>query len=172
MQPSVEETWKTHRWVLRVLAFFLAVSEVNTFLCFRYWVWSKHKSMYFHAFRRVLSIEMMQHSYNEDDGIEDSNNEPRRSPRQTTASNHQLTMAPIHCTQWNLKGWMSNCKSPYQQARCSTGCTTQTHTFCSCYPGTFFCSSCHVIHVHHVLSGGSSNELIMELRTQKRRLKL
>jgi hypothetical protein len=48
-------------------------------------------------------MEMMQNSYDEDDGIEDSNNEPRRSPRQTTANNHQLTMAPIHCTQWNLK---------------------------------------------------------------------
>jgi hypothetical protein len=43
MRPSIEEIWKTHRWVLRVLAFFLAVSEVNAFLCFRYFVWNKLK---------------------------------------------------------------------------------------------------------------------------------
>jgi hypothetical protein len=174
MRPSVEETWKTHRWVLRVLAFFLAVSEVNTFLCFRYWVWGKLDSMYFHAFRRALSIEMMQNNYDEDDGIEDSNNEPRRSPRQTTVNNHQLTMAPLYCTKWSLKdGWLPNCKNAYQQSRCSTGCTTQTRTFCSCDPGTFYCTSCHVSHVHHVLSGGSSSSSeIKHPRTKKRQLNL
>jgi hypothetical protein len=172
MRPSVEETWKTHRWVLRVLAFFLAVSEVNTFLCFRYWVWSKNGGIYFHAFRRALSIEMMENIYDEDDGIEDSNNEPRRSPRQTTVNNHKLTMAPLHCTQWTIKdGWVENCKNPYQQSRCSTGCTTQTRTFCSCDPGTFFCSSCHTSHVYQVLSGGCSSEIKLP-RTKKRQLNL
>jgi hypothetical protein len=72
----------------------------------------------------------MQNIYNEDDGIEDSNNEPRRSPRQTTVNNHQLTMSPLYCTKWSLKdGWMPNCKNAYQKSRCSTGCTTQTRTF-------------------------------------------
>ena len=28
-KPSLEETWRTARWVLQVLAFFLALSEVN-----------------------------------------------------------------------------------------------------------------------------------------------
>jgi hypothetical protein len=92
------------------------LKAVNTFLCFQYWVWSKNGGIYFHAFRRALSIEMMDENiYNEDDGIEDSNNEPRRSPRQTTVNNHKLTMAPLHCTQWNIKdGWVENCKNPYQ----------------------------------------------------------
>jgi hypothetical protein len=99
MGPSIEETWKTHRWVLRVLAFFLAVSEVNAFLCFRYFVWNKLERMYFHAFRRALSLEMMQNTFDEDDGVvEDINQEPRQSPRQTTANNHELTSAPKNCT--------------------------------------------------------------------------
>ena len=33
-KPSLEETWRTSRWSLWVLAFFLALSEVNTFLIF------------------------------------------------------------------------------------------------------------------------------------------
>jgi hypothetical protein len=93
MRPSIRETWKTHRWVLRVLAFFHAGSELNAFLCFRYFVWNKLNRMYFHAFRRALSIEMMQNTFDEDDGVEDSNQEPRSGPRQTIANNHELTSA-------------------------------------------------------------------------------
>jgi hypothetical protein len=151
--------------VLRALAFFLAVLEVNAFLCFRYFVWNKLNRMYFHAFRRALS-----NTFDEDDGVEDSSQEPRRSPRQTTANNHELTSAPKNCTRWNLReGWIANCKNPYQQVRCSTGCATQTRTFCSCDPGTFYCSPCHVLHVHHVLSGGSSSSTeIKHTRIKKR----
>jgi hypothetical protein len=172
MLPSIEGTWKTHRWVLRVLAFFVAVSEVNAFLSFRYWVWNNMDRLYFHAFRRGLSLEMMQNVFDEDDGVEDSNSEPRRSPRQTTANNHRLLKAPTYCTKWNVReGWVKNCKNPYQQVRCSTGCATQTRTYCSCDPATFYCSECHVLHVHHVLSGGSSTEII-PVRTKKRQLNL
>jgi hypothetical protein len=147
MRPSIEETWKTHRWVLRVLAFFLPVSEVNAFLCFRYYVWNKLNRMYFHAFRRALSIEMMHNTFHEDNGVEDSNQEPRRSPRQTTANNHELTSAPQNCTRWNVReGWIQNCKNPYQQVCYSTGFATQNRTICSCDPGTFYCSAYHVLH--------------------------
>jgi hypothetical protein len=162
-----------HRWVLRVLAFFLAVSEVNAFLCFRFWVWNKVDRMYFHAFRRGLSIEMMQNTYDEDNGVEDSNSEPRQSLRQATANNHVLTSAPKNCTKWNVReGWITNCKNPYQQVRCSTSCAAQTRTFCSCGPGTFYCAACHVLHVHHVLSGGSSNDEIKHTCAKKRQLKM
>jgi hypothetical protein len=86
----------------------------------------------------------MEISYDEDDGIEDSNNEPRRSPRQMTANNHQLTMAPLYCTKRRIKdGWLRTCKNPYQKSRCSTGCTTQTRTLCSCDPGSSI--------VHHAM---------------------
>jgi hypothetical protein len=174
MRPSIEETWKTRRWVLCVLAFFLSVLEVNVFLCYRYFVWNELNRIYFHAFQRALSIEMMQNTFDEDDGVEDSNQEPRRSPRQTTANNHELTSAPKNCTRWNLReGWIQNCKNPYQQVRCSTGCATQTRTFCSCDPGTFYCSACHVLHVHHVLSRGSSSSTeIKHTCTKNRQLNM
>jgi hypothetical protein len=50
---------------------------------------------------------MMQNTFDEDDGVEDSNQEPRRSPRQTTTNNHELTSAPKNCTRWNVReGWI------------------------------------------------------------------
>ena len=172
MRPSIEETWKTHRWALRCLSFFLAVSEVNAFLCFRNWVWSEKEKMYFHAFRRHLSIEMMTNTYDEDDGEQDFiSDEPRRSPRQGSANNHVLTSAPINSTKWSLaQGWIKNCIQKYQQVRC-TNCSTQTRTYCLCDPGTFFCPQCHVLHVHHVLSGGCSNE-IKSPRNKNRKLNM
>ena len=44
-KPSLEETWRTFRWAIRVLAFFLGLSEVNTFLIFRYFVWTKEERL-------------------------------------------------------------------------------------------------------------------------------
>ena len=35
--PSVEETWVTIRWALCVLQFLMAVTEVNMYLCMRFW---------------------------------------------------------------------------------------------------------------------------------------
>ena len=37
--PAIEEVWATHRWANRVFAFLLAVTEVNCYLAFRYFVW-------------------------------------------------------------------------------------------------------------------------------------
>lgn len=39
--PSIEGSWLTSRWSLHVLFFLIAVSEVNTFLAFQYFIWSK-----------------------------------------------------------------------------------------------------------------------------------
>ena len=37
--PSIEDTWGTHRWENRVFGFLIAVSEINSWLAFRYFVW-------------------------------------------------------------------------------------------------------------------------------------
>ena len=34
--PSLEQTWRTHRWAVRVFSFLLAVTEVNCFLAYRF----------------------------------------------------------------------------------------------------------------------------------------
>ena len=39
--PSLEDTWVTQRWEIQVFAFLLAVTEVNTYLAMRHFVWPK-----------------------------------------------------------------------------------------------------------------------------------
>ena len=58
IRPSFEETWITHRWVLRVFAFLLALTEVNLFLAYRYWVWpvTGEKRLTLHQFRKKLAL--------------------------------------------------------------------------------------------------------------------
>ncbi len=38
--PSLEDTWVTQRWEIRVFAFLLAITEVNTYLACKYFVWT------------------------------------------------------------------------------------------------------------------------------------
>ena len=37
--PSIENSWVTHRWADRVFSFLLAITEVNAYNCFRYFIW-------------------------------------------------------------------------------------------------------------------------------------
>jgi hypothetical protein len=53
---------------------------------------------------------MMHNTHDAEDGVQDSNSEPGRSPRQTTANNHEeYTSAPKFCTNWNVReGWIQS----------------------------------------------------------------
>ena len=42
--PSIEATWKTHRWANHVFSFLFAVSAINTYLSFRHFVWHNNPS--------------------------------------------------------------------------------------------------------------------------------
>ena len=37
--PSLDNTWVTQRWEIRVFAFLLRITEVNTYLACKYFVW-------------------------------------------------------------------------------------------------------------------------------------
>ncbi len=39
--PSIEDSWITHRWEICVFSFLLALTEVNAFLCLRYFMFAK-----------------------------------------------------------------------------------------------------------------------------------
>ena len=55
--PSLENTWVTCRWVNRVFAFLLAVTEINVYLYLRYVLWSNHIDVdipTLHQFRKKL----------------------------------------------------------------------------------------------------------------------
>ena len=57
--PSIEETWVTTHWALRVLQFLLVVTELNVYLCMRYFVWDGNEKMTLLEFRRNLAWDLI-----------------------------------------------------------------------------------------------------------------
>ena len=60
--PSIEETWKTHRWENRVFAFLLAITEVNIYVYLRYKFWRSRdvdKCDTLHQFRKILTLALI-----------------------------------------------------------------------------------------------------------------
>jgi len=80
-KPLLEETWRTAWWVLRVLAFFLALREVNTFLIFPYFVWSKEERLTLHQFQRQLAVMMIFNPYDTDSGRETEESQQHQRKR-------------------------------------------------------------------------------------------
>ena len=61
--PSLEQTWTTHRWPVRVFSFLLAVSEVNCYPAHRCFVWDEEHKMGFMAFRSKLAWALINNDF-------------------------------------------------------------------------------------------------------------
>ena len=62
--PSIEATWKTQRWPIRLFSFLIAITEINTFIAFRYFVWKEsYSSMTLLEFRRKLASMLINNDY-------------------------------------------------------------------------------------------------------------
>ena len=63
--PAIEVTWRTHCWENRVFAFILAVSEINSFLFLRFFVWkpSNTKEPTLLQFRRSLALQLIDNEW-------------------------------------------------------------------------------------------------------------
>ena len=62
--PSIEGTWITQRWPIRVLGFLLVISEVNAYLAFRHFVWhTPEESVPLRTFRRRLALALIDNEY-------------------------------------------------------------------------------------------------------------
>jgi hypothetical protein len=138
---SIEETWRTHRWVNRVFAFLLAISEVNTFLAFRSFVWDEEDKMELLHFRRLLALALINNEWRGDENQESHATRKRRMK-------HTLTTAPIHATQFLGGKWICKAKSAYQQHVCrGQKCKKQVRSHCACTPGHWLCVDCFQNHV-------------------------
>jgi hypothetical protein len=139
---SLEETWRTHRWEFRVFAFILGVIEVNTYDAFRYFVWSKNHTSPpdFISFRKKLAKAMIFNEYLAP---------PLQERRRTRQNNcHELETAPKYAREFTSTGWNFGNKKSYQQYTCrSDGCKNMIRTYCSCNPGRWMCSACHIKHL-------------------------
>ena len=61
--PSLEQTWRTHRWPVRVFSFLLALTEVNCYLVFRFFVWDDKDKIDFMSFRSKLAWSLITNEF-------------------------------------------------------------------------------------------------------------
>ena len=152
--PSLEETWVTFRWVNRVFAFLLAVTEVNLYLYLRYTVWknSTEEMPTLHQFRKRLAFALIENKWivKEDEEVK------RRSKRK--GHQHEHRTCPVHARAFVCGKWDCTAKSKYQQHICKTsGCKSPTRLFCSCNPGFWMCKHCFPKHIALVATSDSSS---------------
>jgi hypothetical protein len=146
---ALESTWSTFRWAIRVFAFILAITEVNTYLA---WVYFKGEKLEFMTFRKQLAKALIHNRYAETDvAVEVTRGRKRRSV------DHNLERAPPHARRWTGHQWDNSAKNKYQQYICKTpGCKAQVRTFCKCSPGTWMCADCLLDHVVDGVKNDSS----------------
>ena len=154
--PSIEETWTTHRWPVRVFSFILAISEVNCWLAFRYFVWRPLKVAKVptvHNFRRKLSMALINNRWIVE---EESRSVSKRKRGEDT---HAFLTAPPHAKKFCNEIWDTSAKSKYQQYYCRTvGCSKQVRTYCACCVGHWMCQACHQEHVVEVVTSNPASD--------------
>lgn len=155
--PSIEETWVTHRWPLRVFSFLLAISEINVFLAYRHFVWRPlkvHKIPTIHNFRRNLAMALINNQW-----IVEEDRAGCADKRKRHAATHDFLTAPPHAKKFCSGNWDVSAKARYQQYACRTpGCKKQVRTYCGCSVGLWMCQSCHQDHVVEVVTTDSPTD--------------
>ena len=151
--PAIEKTWNTTRWANCVFQFILAISELNTYRAFVYFVWPPSSTtptvMTHHEFHRKLSIALIHNEYllNES-AVETPPKRVKRSRQVFHEDMHILQSAPVHAKKYFNRKWDLSATSRYQQYTCTMkGCSKQTRFFCKCSPGVWICRECHPVHI-------------------------
>ncbi len=163
MIPSIEDTWKTSHWPNRQFAFVLAISEVNTFKGFHYFIWKGMSRMDSYLFRKELALEMIHNEYlpiDYDSEEDESRKRVRRSQRGRLIqkSDHQFQCAPRFGKNITRGNWEFDRSKPYHHHTCNTpGCTARVRTYCSCSVGTWMCPQCFGEHCYDVAIEFSSS---------------
>jgi hypothetical protein len=137
--PSWEDTWVTQRWELRVLAFVIAVCEVNAYLAIRF-TEGKTSMPTLLNFRRKYGWQLIMN----DDLVEDT----VEHYQLTLEGAHTLCRAPPHARVFRNRHWICDAMQRYQQYACGgCRCSNRIRTYCACRPGVWLCGTCHVRHV-------------------------
>jgi hypothetical protein len=148
--PSIEGSWVTSRWENRVFAFILAISEVNCFLAFKYFVWKPsnlNKIPTLHQFRRDLALKLIfNHHLKSEDNLRYSKR--LKQQEKNTYEAHALVSAPPRAKKFFNGRWICQANKKYQQYTCKgINCKKKVRTCCKCSLGTWLCKSCHGIHL-------------------------
>ena len=145
--PSIEGCWGTRRWANRVFSFVLAVSEVNTYLAFRYFIWAIRSNAVKRVptlleFRKKLALALIHNDY-----LNKGPKTPERSGRKRLVE-HYLETAPLNAKKFKNGKWDTNAQCKYQQYICrGLRCKRRVRTHCHCAMGHWLCSDCYAIHL-------------------------
>ena len=137
--PSIEGTWITTRWPIRVFSFLLALTEVNMFLALRFFVWNKEEKMELVHFRRKLSGLMIRNPW-----LPDTYGLDEESEDWLDIDCAHVT-APEHAREYRNRQWVTTAAARFQQYVCKApGCKKQVRTCCACRKGYWLCTD-HII---------------------------
>jgi hypothetical protein len=98
--PSIEDSWATQRWEIRVFLFVLAISEVNAFLALRYFTFAKGTIAgcpTLIVFRRQLACQLIRNSW--------IAAEETAAGMEGISSVHTLMTAPNHANHYRNRQW-------------------------------------------------------------------
>ncbi len=143
---SIEGTWTTDRWPVRVFQFLLAITEINTYLVIRHFVFKTKDPQVVPkllAFRRELAWLLIDNEF-----FPKTTEENKKVEEKTLSeNNHWHAVAPKNAHYFNGRRWILGAKDPYQQYQCKwPGCKKRCRHFCVCNPSVWLCSNCHVQH--------------------------
>ena len=143
--PSLEDTWRTTRWEIRVFTFLLAVTEVNVYLVLRWFVCigaSKKLLPKYHEFRRRLAWLFIDNPH-----ITTQYTEPQLDYFAHVAD-HKVCVAPKFASFYKNRKWVCEAKTTYPQYTCQVpGCSKTIRTYCACNPGIWLCTNHILQHV-------------------------
>ena len=140
--PSLEDTWTTQRWEIRVFTFLLAITEVNVYLTLKHFVCVGNFSTFlpqYIDFRRKFAWMLIDNAYIP--GEERLEEPPTTLPGVV----HDVATAPNHASEFRNRKWVCKAAKKYQQYTCKwVGCKNLTRTYCPCNPGYWLCPS-HIL---------------------------
>ena len=154
--PSIEDSWRTKRWAVRVFSFILAISEVNAFLAYRYFIWNKNlqPELTLIEFRRKLALQLIRNEHRKRDLVEKGllDEQQRKSKRNHGQIAHTLLTAPDHASFFSNDRWTCHAQTKYPQYVCrAPGCKRRIRTYCQCNPGHWLCDRCFIDHFESAL---------------------
>jgi hypothetical protein len=137
--PSLEDTWTTHRWEIRVFSFLLAITEINIYLALKFFKWTAGGAMTLIEFRRHFSGFLINNP------LIPVDNDGYKATESDLNIDCEVVTAPKHAKFFTAGRWIKTATIPYQQYTCrAKGCTKLVRTCCACNMGHWLCTT-HII---------------------------
>lgn len=144
-RSSLEESWGTHQWHLRTLAFILGLSEANAYFAYRYFAINSGQQVMTHfEFRLAICSDL----------LSDSCITPASTVHDVHPEEHRLLTFPMdryfRGNRWVRRLRSKQLRHKFQRAcgACQDGeIYRRVTTYCSCDPAHGMCRECWAAHL-------------------------